>query len=205
MENAIKIQLPLSVSYPAVEEVLKKQMVGETIPRTEEGVDSQPYAQILDIRMEGSSTGANEVILYIQLRILRTLLKRDRVDLLVRATLGYDNAAQQLFVRKFKLDSRTSSGFFNTSLEVLANKVAYTQILKKTRFNVKELISKELIKANGMLASGLELKGVKLMGKVEQLRVQDVAAQPDRLSLQLDLQGNLTADIFDLLSLMPPE
>lgn len=204
MENAINIQLPLSVSYPAVEEVLKKQMVGEAIPRTEEGVDAQPYAQILDIRIEGNSTGGNEVILYIQLRILRTLLKRDRVDLLVRATLGYDNSAQQLFVRKFKLDSRTSSGFFNTSLEVLANKVAYTQILKKARFNVRALISKELLKANGMLESGLELKGVKLMGKVEQLCIQDVAAQPDRLSLQLDLQGNLTADIFDLLSLMRP-
>lgn len=205
MENAIKIQLPLSVSYPAVEEVLKKKMPGETIPRTEEGADTQPYAQILDIGIEGSPTGAGELFLRIQLRILRTILKRERVDLLVRATLGYDNAAQQVFVREFHLDSRTSSSFYNRSLEVLANKVAYGQILKKTRFNVKELISKEVIKANGLLESGLELKGVKLRGKVEQLRVQDVTAGPDRLHLQLELQGNLTADIFDLLALMPPE
>lgn len=203
MENAIKIQLPISISYPALEGVLKQQMLGEYIPKAEEGSTESPYAQILDISIEGNSSPAHTLILRIKIKVLRTVLKRDQVDLLVLAEPGYDNESQQLFVRKFKLDSRTSSGFYNTSLEVLANKVAYNQIIKKTRFNLEEIISKELKKANSLLESGLELKGAKLSGTVELVRIQDITPLPDKLSLLLELQGNLEAEIFDLISLMP--
>lgn len=205
MENSIKIQVPIAVSYPALEGVLKQQMVGDYIPRPEKGDDTPPYAQILDVGIAGSSTGANDVILRIKIRVLRTVLKRDQVDLYVLATLGYDNAAQQLFLQKFKLNSRTSSGFYNSALEVLANKVAYNQIVKKTRINLKEIISGELKKANGLLEKGLELKGLKLMGAIQQAGIYDVTLQPNQVSLLFELQGNLEADIFDLISLMPPK
>ncbi|MFD2515009.1 DUF4403 family protein [Pontibacter locisalis] len=202
MENAIRIQLPVAITYPALEDVLKKQMVGEYIPRPDEGT---PYAQILDVGVAKSSAGANDIILAIKMRILRTVLKRDQVDLFVLATLDYDNEAEQLFVQKFNLESRTSSGFYNTALEVLANKVAYNQIIKKARFNLRETISKELEKANGLLDKGLELKGFKLVGKVEKVRVQEVKPIAGRVSLILEVQANLEADVFDLLSLMPTE
>lgn len=205
MENAIKIQVPIFVSYPALEDVLKKQMVGEYIPRPEEGVDEPPYAQILDIGIEGSDLGVYNLSLRIRLRILRTVLKRDQVDLLVLANLDYDSATEQLLVRKFSLDSRTPSTFYNTSLEVLANKVAHNQILKKARLNLGNLISKELQKANGMLASGLDIKGAKLSGAVEIVRILDITPEKDRVSIQLELQGNLEAEILDLISLMPPK
>ncbi|GAB3204267.1 putative sterol carrier protein [Pontibacter aydingkolensis] len=203
MENAISIRIPISVSYPAIEDVLKKQMVGEFIPRPEEDSQEPPYAQILDVGIAKSSTGPNDVILAVKMRVLRTMLKRDQVDLYVQATLDYDSATEQLFVQRFKLESRTSSGFYNTALEVLANKVAYNQILKKTRFDLRQIISKELEKANGMLDKGLELKGFKLIGRVEAVRVQEIALQQARATVLLEIQGDLEADIFDLLSLMP--
>ncbi|MDX5482032.1 MAG: DUF4403 family protein [Hymenobacteraceae bacterium] len=203
MENAVKIQLPISVTYPALEGALKKQFVGEYIPKQDENTNEPPYAQILDVGIAKSNTGPNDVVLGIKIRILRTVLKRDQVDLLVTATLDYDNASEQLSVRKFKVDSRTSSGFFNTALEVLANKVAYNQIIKKTRINLGEIIGEQLGKANGMLEKGLELKGAKLLGQVNAVRVQDIVPQPGRVSLLLEVQGNLEADVFDLLSLMP--
>ncbi|WP_439879866.1 DUF4403 family protein [Pontibacter sp. MBLB2868] len=203
MENAIKIQLPVSISYPALESALQKQMVGEFIPKPEEGGAELPYAQILDIGITKSSTGPADIILGIKIKVLRTIMKRDEVDLFVVATLAYDNATEQLFVQKYKVESRTTSGFYNTALEVLANKVAYSQIIQKTRINLKELITKELAKANVLLEKGLELKGVKVLGKVEQVRVQNVSPQPGRLTLLLEVQGNLEADIFDLDSLMP--
>lgn len=205
MENAIKIQVPISVSYPALEGLLKKQMLGEYIPRQTEGEQEPPYAQIQGISMGGADTGDYDIILGLRIRILRTVLKRDQVDLLVYANLDYDNATQQLAVSRFKLDSRTSSGFFDKSLEVLANKVAYNQILKRARVNLKAIISKEMKKANGLLADGLELKGLKLMGAVEEIRVRDISAQPDKIYLSVELQGNLEANILDLNSLMPPK
>lgn len=203
MENAIRIQLPITVTYAALEDILKQQMVGEFIPRPEEGSEEPPYAQILDVGIAKSSTGPGDVILAVKIRVLRTMLKRDQVDLYVQATLNYDAATEELYVQSFKLESRTSSGFYNTALEVLANKVAYNQILKKARFNLREIILKELEKANGMLHNGLELKGVKLMGKVEAAQVHEIAFQPGRVLLLLEVQGNLEADVFDLLSLMP--
>lgn len=205
MENAIKIHVPIAVSYTALEEVLREQMLGEYIPKPAQGSSEPPYAQILDIRIAGTTTGIYDINLRIKLRILRTVLKRDAVDLIVMASLGYDNAAQLLFVRKFKVDSRTSSGLYNTSLEVLANRVAYNQILQKTRIDLREIILKGIKKVNDSLTSGLELKGLKLRGAVEEVLVQDISAESDGLSLKLELQGNLQADIFDLISLLPPK
>ncbi|MFD3003084.1 DUF4403 family protein [Pontibacter toksunensis] len=205
MESSIIVQVPISISYPALEGVLKKKMVGQPVPKPEPGVQTPPYGQILDIGISGSSTGAYDVILRIKLRILRTVLKRDQVDLYVFATLGYDNATQQLFVRKFKMNSRTSSGFYNAALEMLINNAAYNQIIKKARVNLSQIISEELNKANSRLEEGLELKGVKVLGAVQGVRVQDIIPQQDKVSLSFELQGNLELEIDDLISLMPAE
>ncbi|MCX2741694.1 DUF4403 family protein [Pontibacter anaerobius] len=203
MEDAVRIYVPVSVSYPALETVLKSQLTGEYIPKPEEGSDMLPYAQILDVGISGSNTGANEVILRIRIRILRTMLKRDNVDLYVLANLGYENATQQLFVQQFHLTSRTSSGLFNTGLEVLVNKVAYNQIIKKARVNLSQIISAEMQKANGMLSEGLEVKGVRLMGAVNEVRVQNITPLPDRVSLSVELTGNVEATVLDLTSILP--
>jgi hypothetical protein len=201
MENFVKLQVPVSISYPALESVLKKQLVGEFIPKPTEGTEPSPYAQILDIGLAGSSTGAEEIFLKVRIRILRTLLKRDQVDLYVLAKLGYDNALQLVFVRQFNMESRTSSRFYNSSLEVLVNKVAYNQIIQKARVNLQEIIGGELRKTNGALEKGLELKGLKLTGAVEEVRVQDIT--PNRMFLQLEVQAKIEVDIIDLSELMP--
>lgn len=203
MEDAVRIYVPISVSYPALEGVLKSQLIGEYIPKPEAGSDTPPYAQILDVGISGSNTGPGEVILRIKIRILRTMLKRDGVDLYVLANLGYDNVTQQLFVQQFHLTSRTSSGLFNTGLEVLVNKVAYSQIIKKARVNLGQIIAGELQKANGMLAEGLDVKGVKLMGAVRDVRVQDITPLPDKVSLSVELTGHIEANVLDLSELLP--
>ncbi len=203
MENSIKIHLPISVSYPALEGILRKQMIGEYIPKPEEGTEASPYAQILDIDLRGDKTGVYDLELRLRIRILRTILKRDQVDLQVFANLGYQNATQQLFVQDFKLNSKTSSAFFNTGIEVLVNKVAYNQILQKTSFNINDIILKELNKINNSLEKGLELKGIKLIGAVKEVRVQDITPQPDKVTLSIEVQGRLEAAIYDLTSFMP--
>ncbi|MCJ8164672.1 DUF4403 family protein [Pontibacter sp. E15-1] len=203
MENPIKIRVPIAISYPALQGVLQKQLVGEVIPKPEAGNDTAPYAKILNVAIAGSSTEAYDLDLRVKLRILRTVLKRDEVDLHVLAAVGYDNAAQQLFVRKFRLKSLTSSGFYNTALEVLANKVAYTQILNKARVHLNEIISAEIEKVNGMLEKGLDVKGATLLGKVKEVTMQDIVPQPDQVTLTFELQGSLEVSISDLLSLMP--
>ncbi|WP_266204601.1 DUF4403 family protein [Pontibacter kalidii] len=205
MEDSVRVYVPVSVSYPALEGVLKNQLIGEYIPKQEEGTDAPPYAQILDVGISGSNSGPQEVILRIKIRILRTMLKRDNVDLYVLASLGYDNATQQLYVQQFHLTSRTTSGFFNTGLEVLVNKVAYSQVLRKARVNVGSIIAAELAKANGMLQEGLQLKGVKLTGAVHEVRVQDIAPLPDQVRLAVELRADVEAQVLSLVDLLPPK
>ncbi|WP_299701928.1 DUF4403 family protein [uncultured Pontibacter sp.] len=203
MENFVKIQVPVSISYSALEGVLKKQLVGEFIPKPTEDSEASPYAQILDVGLAGSSSGAGDIFLKVRIRILRTILKRDNVELYVQATPGYDNATQQVFVRKFNMQSQTSSSFYNSSLEVLVNRVAYNQIIQKARVNLQEIIERELTKANGLLEKGLELKGLKLLGAVEEVRVQDITPKQNRMLLKLEAQANVEVEVLDLSELMP--
>ncbi|MEJ8802252.1 DUF4403 family protein [Pontibacter sp. H249] len=201
-EESIRIHLPIAISYPALEGVLRKKMVGEFVPKPEEGEETAPYAQILDVGISGSSAGASEVILRVKIRILRTVMKRDQVDLYVLARLGYDNASQELYVEHFNLNSRTSSGFYNTALEVMVNKVAYNQIIRKARINVNDIVEKELLKANNLLNEGMEVKGVRLMGAVSEVRVQDITPQPSKVTLSVEVKGNMEANVLDLSELL---
>ena len=201
MEEPIRISLPISVTYPALESVLRKQLVGEYLPKPEEG--AEPYAQVLDVGISGSSAAANEVILRVKVSILRTVMKRDNVDLYVLATLGYDNATQQLYVEQFRLSSRTSSTFYNTALEVMVNKVAYSQIIKKANISLNTIIGTELAKANTMLNDGLEVKeGIKLLGAVKEVRVQNITLLPQKASFVVEVSGNLEASVHDLSGLL---
>lgn len=206
MENHIKIQLPVTITYAALEGALIEKMVGEFIPPGSGKSNTEsPYAQIRAISIAPSKIQGYDVVLGLSIRVLRTLLKRDSVDLYVPAALGYDNEKQLLFVRKFKVDVRTDSGFYNSALEVLANQVAYDQIIKKTRFDIRAIISREMAKINTMLEQGLAVKGAVANGKIAEVKVQDIDAHSEGVSLILTLQANAEVEIRDLVSLMPPK
>lgn len=205
MENSVHLNVPIAVSYSALEVVLQQQLVGMYVPPPEEGAVLNPYAQVLDVGIAGSSAGVYNILLRIQLSILRTVLKRDKVDLYASVALAYNNATQQLYVQQFSMESATSSGFYNTALEVLVNKLAYSQIIEKARIDLKALIAAELKKVNSQLEQGLELKGLKLKGAVEAVTVQDILPKPDGLSLRLQVQGNLEVAVYDLSGLLPPQ
>jgi hypothetical protein len=205
MESPVLLNVPLSVSYSALEGVLQQQLVGTFIPRPEEGIAASPYAQVLGVGIAGTSKGAYNLLLRVQLKILRTVLKRDKVDLYASVALAYDNASQQLYVEQYSMESNTSSGFYNTALEVLVNKVAYNQVIEKARVDLKPIIAAELGKVNSQLEQGLELKGLKLKGAVAAVGVQDIVPKPEGLSLRLQVQGNLEVTVHDLASLMPPK
>ncbi|RIJ34284.1 DUF4403 family protein [Pontibacter oryzae] len=205
MESPIQISLPITVSYAALEAVLQKQLIGEFIPKPEDRATANPYAQVLHVGIAGTSAGAYNLLLRVQLKILRTVLKRDKVDLYASVALAFDNASEQLYVKQYSMESHTSSGFYNTALQVLVNKVAYNQIIDKARIDLKAIIGVELKKVNSQLGQGMELKGLKLKGAIGVVAVQNIVPKADGLSLVLQAQGNLEVAIHDLASLLPPK
>lgn len=201
MQHNITIKVPIAITYDALEAVLKKKMTGEYIPP---GQGSQEaYARIQDISLSASTIRGFNLFLALNIRVLRTLLKRDSVDLYVPVALAYDESRQQLYVQQYKVDVNTSSGFYNSALEVLANKVAYDQIIKKARFDVGGLISREVDKVNGQLEEGLVLKGALLRGKVAAVRVDGISPEATGILLNLTVAGDVSIEVKDLLSLMP--
>lgn len=204
MENTISINLPVFISYPALEAAVKKKMAGEFIKTREHTGEEVRQAQILNIAIGYSSHPAYDLVINLRISILRTLLRREAVDLQVLASLAYDNEQQLLYVSKYTVDARTQSSFYNGSLELLANNVGYGQIIKKARVSVREILAREQLKVNGLLAEGLKLKGLTLTGSVGEVMIQNLYAQPEQLSLILIVKANVEAAITDLISLMPP-
>ncbi len=202
MENSISIRVPITISYPALEAAVRQKMAGEFITNKDQAGVEVRHAQILDVAITGSSNPAYDLTINLKVSILRTLLKRDAVDLLVRASLAYDNERQLLYVSRYKVDSRTQSSFYNASLEVLANSVANSQILKRARVDLSTIINREVAKVNAQLETGMEIKGILLSGAVTGVHVQDINPQPDQISLVLLMSGNLAVEILDLTTLM---
>ena len=205
MENHnIKINVPITIPYTTLERAARAKMVGEYITVKEDTGEDVRYARIVGISIFGSRTRPYDITVAIRVNVLRTLLKRDNVDLYVQAALGYDNEREQLFLSKYHLDVRTQSSLYNAGLEVLANTVASNKIMGKSKVNLRQKIDKELQKVNGLLESGLEMKGVRLTGAVDQVSVQDLLIHHDRVTLQLMVSGNVAVEVLDVTSLVPP-
>lgn len=204
MENNIAIKVPITIAYAALEGAARKKMEGEYISTKDGAGEETRHAQVHSLAIAPSQQPGYHLVIDLKLSVLRTLLKRDGVDLRVQAALGYDNERQLLFLSRYKVDARTSSSFYNGSLEVLANSVAQSQILKKARLDLRALISRELAKVNSMLEQGKEMKGIVLRGQVDSVQVQDITPQPEGVSLLLVMYGQVAAEVRDLEGLMPP-
>lgn len=204
MENNIAIKVPITVSYAALERAARKKMEGEYISTKDGAGEETRHAQIHSLAIAPSNQAGYNLVINLKLSVLRTLLKRDRVDLQVQAALGYDNDRQFLFLSKYKVDARTSSSFYNASLEVLANNVVQSQVLKKAKVDLRQIIDRELGKVNSRLEAGMEaVKGVVLAGMVDSVRVQGIATRPEGVSMLLLMSGRLAVEILDLDGLMP--
>lgn len=204
MDQNIAIKVPINISYAALEGAVKKKMEGEYISTKEGAGEETRHAHIQQVAVAPSQKPGYHLVIDLKLSILRTLLKREGVDLRVQAALGYDNERQLLFLTRYHIDARTSSSFYNGSLEVLANSVAQGQILKKARLDLRAIITRELAKVNAMLEQGKEMKGIVLTGQVDSVRVQDITPQAEGVSLLVIMYGQLAAEIRDLSGLMPP-
>jgi hypothetical protein len=201
----IKIRVPVSIPYTSLEEALRLKMVGEYISAKDDSGEEVKYAQILGVSLFNSSLKSYDITVALRLKVLRTLFKRDSVDIYVHAAVGYDNSRQQLFLSRYNMDVRTQSSFYNTGLEVLANTIASNKILDKSRFDVGGKIAEQVAKINGQLETGLEVKGLRLKGAVAGVNVQDIQLQETSITLLVIVSADVEVEVLDLLSLIPAD
>ncbi|AHM62280.1 hypothetical protein D770_20155 [Flammeovirgaceae bacterium 311] len=200
----IRIRVPISVPYASLEEAIRLKMVGEYISAKDDSGAEVKYAQILGVSLFNSSLKNYDLTLALRLKVLRTLFKKDSVDIYVHAAMGYDNSRQELFLSRYNMDVRTQSSFYNTGLEVLANTIANSKIMGKSRVNLGAKIGEQVRKINSQLETGLDVKGLKLTGTVASVEVQNIMLQEASLSLVVIVSADVEVQVIDLTSLLPP-
>jgi len=198
-DNNIELNIPVSLSYASMDKIAREKLTGQIIKAKNKKGKEKKYGKILDVEVFGSKENNYDVVVGLKTNVYRTLFKREMAHLFLHTKLNYDTVKKNLYVKDFKLDSKTETGLYNFALEALANKLAYSYVLKKLQFNVRDAIEKQKLVANKALENKIELtKGVKISGVVETLDIKQVIAQPDRLFCLFTLKGNSKVEVLEV-------
>ena len=197
--NNIELNLPINLPYTMLDKTAKEKLIGETIEVKKKNGKKKKYATILDVEIYGSKETDYDIVLGFKTKIYRTIFKREIVPIFLHAKLGYDTMQKKLYITSYKLDSKTESGLFNISVQALANKIVYTNVLTKLQFEVGKAIEEQKKIANKLLKDKIEItKGVKLSGVVNTLEIKALIPQPDRIFCLFSLKGNANVEVLEI-------
>lgn len=198
-DNNIEINLPINIPYTLIDKTAKEKLIGQIIKGKKKNGQEKKYAKILDIEIYGSKETDYDIVLGLKTKIYRTIFKREKVPVYLHAKLDYDTIQKKLYVKSYKLDSKTESGLYNISLETIANKIVYTKIINKLQFEIGNAIDEQKKIANKLLAEKIEItKGVKLTGVVNTLEIKSLISQPDRIFCLFSLKGNANVEVLEI-------
>lgn len=193
-DNNIELNLPVNLPYTLMDTLAKEKLRGQIIKGKE-----KKYAKILDAEIYGSKENNYDVVIGLKTKVYRTLFKQEMAEIYLHAKLDYDTIKKSLYVKEFKLDSKTESGLYNFALEAIANKLAYSYIINKLQFNVSEAIEKQKLVVNKLLENKIEItKGVKISGFLNSLEIKQLISQPDRLFCLFTLKGNSKVEVLEI-------
>lgn len=198
-DNNIELNIPVNLPYTLMDTLAKEKLRGQIIKGKNKKGREKKYAKILDAEIYGSKENNYDVVIGLKTKVYRTLFKREMAEIYLHAKLDYDTIKKSLYVKEYKLDSKTESGLYNFALEAIANKIAYSYIINKLQFNVSEAIEKQKLVVNKLLENKIEItKGVKISGVVNSLEVKQLISQPDRLFCLFTLKGNSKVEVLEI-------
>ena len=196
--DGISINMPINISYKALTDIMKPQIRGKVIARKDKKGKEKKYAEILDATLGGSTEPGYDVVLGLNLNVKKTIFKRDNVQLYLHAKVAYDSLRQTLYVADYKLDPKTTSVLYNTSVSALVNNVAYKPILKYMRYDIGSTLTQQKEKVNALLSTGSLIEGVNITGSVNQVSAKQITAQPQGLAILFLLDGHVDAQVVSV-------
>lgn len=203
-QNNVVLNVPVAIPYPTLEKNARKLIVGKDIKAKNKKGKQRKYAEVMDLTLAGSTEPNHEVVLGLKVKIKRSLFKRELATLYFHADLDYDQQKEMLSINDYKLDSKTESVLFNRTLELLANKVVYNQVMQKLTFDVDQALDEQKKSLNDMLSKKIEIsKGISLTGAINEVEVKEILAQPQGISFLLNLTGNVDVEVLEINGLTP--
>ena len=195
LQDDIKFQIPVKISYTAVEAMLRKQLVGEHIT-TESNGDVTKYATILDLDLARSHSEGYDLAVDVKFRTLTTFFKNKEGSILLDAKLDFDSAAQQLSVKDYTFDVDSSSWLLSNSLETLAGSFFRDKIRKKMKFDFRPLIEEQLGNINRKLESTIEpVEGISISGFVSGFRILQLPPGEKMLLAIVELKARALVEV----------
>ena len=196
LQDDIRFQIPVKISYTALEGFLRQQLVGEHISTTGENGEETKYATFLDVDLAKSHVEGYDLAVDVKFKTLTTFFRNKEGSILLDVSLHFEPGSQKLSVKDYKFDVESSSWLLNNSLETLAGTFFRDKIKKRMNFDFRPLIAEQLGNINKKLESSIEpAEGVSLSGFVTDFRILQLLPGEKVLLAIVEVQGRMLVEV----------
>lgn len=195
LDDTISLRLPVKISHQALEDFLRKKLIGENI-KTEDKEKTTNYAQILGVSLSRSQNRDYDFSLSLKLKTLTKLFRNKEANLLVDVSIFFDRNEQVLTVTNFSLQVESSNWLLENSLETVANTLFHGKLKNKMKYDFEPLIVEQLQKINDKLKETLEAsEGVFLSGFLSSFEIVDLLPGENLLLAIVELDARAILEI----------
>lgn len=195
LNENIRFQVPVKISYKALEGFLRKEMQGEFITTTGNNGEVTKYAEILDIALAKSLEPGYDLAVDVKFRTLTTFFRDKEGSVLLDASLHFDPALQKVSVEDYKFQLDTDSWLLNNSLETLVGTFFREKIKKKMNFELRPLVEEQLGSINEKLEKLEPTDGIVLSGFLSNFRVLQLLPGQELLLIIVEVEGRALVQV----------
>ncbi|MCY2685891.1 DUF4403 family protein [Salinimicrobium sp. TH3] len=190
------LRLPVKINYKVLEIYLQKKLLGKVLSKGKANGQTADHARIQKINLERSHLEDFDLAVHVQLRLLTTFFKNREISAVAHLSLGFQEAEQELLIRRFKVESENNGWVINNLVEMLINNFLYSRLKEKMKFDIRPIVSKKLEKLNEKLTGALQVtEGVNITGKINEFKVQDIIPGQRTLLVSVQVLGNNVLNI----------
>lgn len=199
LQDDLRFQIPVKITYTALEDFLRGQLVGEHISTTSENGEETRYAVLGDVHLAKSQQPGYDLAVDVNFKTLTTFFRNREGSILLDASLHFDQQSQILSVKDYKFDVDSSSWLLNNSLETLVGTFFREKIKKKMRFDFRPLIEEQLGNINKTLEDKVKpTEGIGISGFITSFRILQLLPGEQVLLAIVEVQGNLLVEVEEI-------
>ncbi len=193
------LRLPVKIDYNVLEGYLQKKLLGKVLSKGKANGQTSDHARIQMINLERSKVEDYDLAVKMQLRLLTTFFKNKEIKATAHLSLGFNEAEQEVLIRKFKVEAENNGWFTNTFVEALINNFLYSRLKKKMKFDIRPIVATQLQKLNHKLSGALRVtEGINITGKIDEFRIKEIIPGQKTLLVAVSIRGNNVLNIDNI-------
>ncbi|WP_324720079.1 DUF4403 family protein [Salinimicrobium sp. HB62] len=192
----VVLRLPVKVDYQVLQVYLQKKLLGKIISKGKANGETLDRARIQGISLERSTLDDFDLAVHVQLKLLTTFFKNKVIKLVAHLSLAFNEADQQVHIRRYKLDSENNGWITDKLVESIVNNFMYSKLKEKMKFDIRPVVIEKLDKLNHRLTGGMEVAdGISITGKLKEFRVEEIIPGQRTLLVAVSILGNNVLNI----------